>query len=174
MNDLEKVADLWKTQINKVKSEEEAKQLILEMKPQLEKLGEKLFNKNASVTDSDENDIDWINELSEYIIDTVRLYLIYHVKGELNNIRLSLSENNPPIIILTINEKEYIVDFITFKNGTDENNRDAHRECYYRNESIWNEYIRFSTCFDINNTGEGLCSMLKDAFLTASIDYVVI
>lgn len=121
----------------------------------------------------DELEINWINELSEYIINTIQLYLRYHVMGELKHIRLLLTEQDSPQIILTIGKQEYTVNFNEFKNGTDENNRDDHRECYYRDESVWYEYREFDTSFNLTTAGEGLCHKLKEVFHGVSIDYSI-
>lgn len=173
MSDYKKIGDLLREKIINAKSEDEAKKLFIELKPQIEKLTEKFFSENISDSNTKENDINWIDELYEYITNTIQLFLLYHIKGELKHIRLSLSEKLPPHIYLTIDEQNYFIDFNTFKNGTTKKNRDEHRECYYRNESIWNEYRSFSTCFNITTTGEELCNKLKVAFPLVTIDYII-
>lgn len=173
MNDIEKFKDLIIEKLSNVKSEEEAIKLFTELKPQLEKLTEKFFPKVESDLDMEKDDIDWIYELNEYIANTIQLYLLYHVKGELKHIRLTLSIKNPPNIILTIGDQDYVIDYHKFKNGTDEKNRDAHRECYYRNESIWFEFQRFDACFNITTTGEELCNKLINVFPSVTVDYII-
>jgi hypothetical protein len=173
MSELEDLKRLLIKKLNKVKSEEEAKKLMIELKPQMQKLTELFNEKYESDSYGYEGDIDWISELSEYIINTIKLYLHYHVKGELKNICITLSEQNSPDIMLTIDKHNYIVDFDEFKDGTNKNNRDAHRECYYQNESVWSEYRSNSNCFDIPTVGEEICNKLKGVFPTISIDYII-
>lgn len=163
--------DLLRDKLEKVDSEEMAKNMILEYLPQIKTLSEQFFEEKKSTSDNQMDDFEWIDEISEYMKETIQLFLLYQVKGNLSHIHLAISKQNPPIIELTIDEQNYIVDFEEFKDGTDENNRDDHRECYYRNESIWSEYIRFCNNIDIIITGEELCKRLRSIFHNVTVDY---
>lgn len=72
-----------------------------------------------------------------------------------------------------IDGKLYNIDFEEFKNGTDDHNREMHRECYFRNQSIWNEFIRFNSKINFNTVGEGLCEAMKSSFPSAKIRFYV-
>ncbi len=172
MSDLRAITESFREKFNNIKSEEEAIRLFAEMKPQLEELTQIFFSENENDSNIEEYNINWIDELAEYITNTIQLYLRYHVKSELKRIYLLLSVESPPIIILTIDGQDYAIDYQEFKNGTDETNRDDHRECYYRNESIWYEFRSNCTCFNIVNVGKKLSDKLKESFPFVTIDYV--
>lgn len=173
MNKLTKMSNMLRDRYDKIDSEEMAKNLILEYLPQIKTLSEQFSDEKESTSNDQLNEIDWIDEISEYMKETIQLFLLYHVKGNLSHIHLAITKQNPPIIELTIDEQNYIVDFEEFKNGTDENNRDEHRECYYRNESIWSEYFGFSKSINIITTGEELCNKLKSIFHNVTVDYTI-
>ncbi|MDF2587476.1 MAG: hypothetical protein K0S41_1317 [Anaerocolumna sp.] len=173
MNKLTKMSNMLRDRFDKIDSEEMAKNLILEYLPQIKTLSEQFSDEKESTSNNQLNEIDWIDEISEYMKETIQLFLLNHVKGNLSHIHLAISKQNQPIIEITIDEKNYIVDFEEFKNGTDEKNRDEHRECYYRYESIWSEYIGFSKSINIITTGEELCNKLKSIFHNVTVDYTI-
>ncbi len=111
MSDLLKTMDYWKKRGDAVKSEQEALELLKEIRPDLEKMKEVLFGNKINSIDIGLSQEEWINEIHQYISNTIKLYLEYHVKGVLECINLSLAEEDPPIIRLTINGKEYLIDF---------------------------------------------------------------
>ena len=169
------IADL-QAKVGDVQSEEVARKLFEEINPQLSELTD-LFFKDTGKTDEEIEkeieEIDWIGELQACIVETIRLYLAYHVKGTLEDINLTLTEKFPPVIKLTINKMEYVIDFVEIKNGTDKKNRDAHRECYYRNESIWYEFRGSNPSIELHTVGNDLCILLNSSFPSVPTYYSI-
>jgi hypothetical protein len=174
MSELKKLMAHLQAKVANVKSEEEAKTMFEEITPNLGILTDLLFSGNGNASTTDENEIYWIGELQEHIAETIRLYFTYHVKGKLERINLSLSEKCPPVINLTINGQEYSIDFEEIKDGTDRENRDEHRECYYRNESIWNEFRDSNPSIELHIVGDDLRVRLNSTFPLSSTDYIIL
>ena len=176
MSDLKKLITDFQAKVADAQSEEDARKIFEEIKPQLSELTD-LFFRDTDKTDEEIEkeieEIDWIGELQAYIVETIRLYLAYYVKGTLKHINLTLTEKCPPVIMLTINKMEYVIDFEEIKNGTDKRNRDAHRECYYRNESIWHDFRNWNPSIDLPTAGNDLCKRLSSSFPSAPTNYSI-
>ncbi len=97
----------------------------------------------------------WAANIYEYIKDTINLYLEYHLQGRCSGVVIKFSQRKSPVIEFKLDGLYQILDFEKFKYGTDEGNRESHRECYYRDESIWYEFTnseyadKYVECIDL-------------------------
>lgn len=86
--------------------------------------------------------IDWKSEIEEFMIRTIDLYLKYHMSGKLERIKLYIiSMEYVADITLVADGHEKKIDFYEFRLASEECERDAQRECYFENESIWGDFF---------------------------------
>lgn len=86
--------------------------------------------------------LDWSEMISDFLTRTVDMFLKYHVSGTLEGIKLRIVPiNGMADIVLTINGADHTIDFDDFRCASEECERDAQRECYFENESIWVEFF---------------------------------
>lgn len=86
--------------------------------------------------------VDWVNELSDFLIRTIDLFLKYYAKGKLEEIELDvLVSQGETEITLTIDGDSYEVDLDMYKLAEEDCERDAQRECYFENEVCWYEFF---------------------------------
>ncbi|MEW4415269.1 hypothetical protein [Clostridium sp. AN503] len=86
--------------------------------------------------------MDWKNVIEEFLIRSIDLFAKYYMSGNLEKISviIDIEEENAEIIIGAGGESEH-VDFNLFRSASEGNERDAQRECYFENESLWMDFL---------------------------------
>lgn len=86
--------------------------------------------------------MNWKNMIEDFLTRSIDLYVKYYMSGELENVSITLHiEDEDAEIIIEAGGESEDMDFDQFRSVSEENERDAQRECYFENESIWMDYL---------------------------------
>lgn len=87
-------------------------------------------------------DVEWKDEILSLLRQIITLYLKYHASGTLEKISIHVNVPEYEVLItIVVDGEEQEVDMEAFQMATEDQERDAQRECFFAAESIWPEFL---------------------------------
>ena len=106
--------------------------------------------------------LDWSEEVFEYIKMTLDLFLEEY--GKFEEIKLVFTMEDSPKISFK-NENTWIdIDFLELKNRGENDDRDSYRECYFRDEVVWYEFVNTECPKTLDYIASKVCEKLEETY----------
>ena len=106
--------------------------------------------------------LDWIAEVFEYIQMTLDLFLEEYKRFEA--IKLVFTMEDSPQISFKNGNNWIIIDFSEMQYRGENDDRDRYRECYFRDEVVWYEFIQSECPKTLDYIASTVCEKLEEAY----------
>lgn len=128
-------------------------------------LGDKITVHIEDETKKDEQSkwkLDWIEEVFEYIKMTYDLYLEEY--GRFETLKVVFTKENSPKISFKNKDSWIEIDFLELQYKGENEYRDKYRECYFRDEVVWYEFVDSECPRTLDYIATKVCEKLENEY----------